>query len=490
MQSATEVPMQRANQGRVVRGTAAYLLTSTVQRGVSFVLLPVFALVLSPSEFGQIGIIGTIAGGVAALLGLGLETSVFRTLVQLRGRPVETRRFLNTVGLFATVAPVLAAGLLAFPVGLLVERLYDIPAAWVALGVIGSGLSVGVTSVCFASLRAEERLRQYVLLGAAQVVLRTGLPLWLIIFQGAGVAGWFGGTALGSALLLPIGLVAISHRFSLDFDRRYLYAALVFGIPMVPHALSQWGLALSDRVVLGMLVSNAELGVYHVAYQFGLPISILAAALAQSVQPIYAEAAIDRHSSTSDLRRVATYQALAVAFAGATVALLGGPALRLLLPESYGAAAGLIPWIALGTTFFGLYFIPMNVIVLLAGRNRWVWTITLGAALANIVLNFALVPVVGIVAAAFNTAVGYGVLLAGVAWYSDRVADPGPGYEWRRMLAGFGLVGATLILLAFGSSSVWIDVVVRLAALGLLAFSLFAMRLLPPTLLRFARMAG
>lgn len=480
------MPMQAVSQRRVVRGTAAFLLTSAAQRGVSFILLPVFATVLSPAEFGQIGIIGTIAGAVAATLGLGLETSIFRTLIQLRARPNERRRYLNSVGLFAMLVPAVAAAVLAAPIGIWVERAYGIPIAWVSLGVIGAGLSVGATAVCFASLRAEERLRSYMTLGAAQVALHVGLPLWLVVVEGAGVAGWFGGTALGSALLLVVGLRLIRHRFTFDLDRRYIAGALAFGVPMVPHALAHWGLALSDRIVLGALVTNSDVGVYHLAYQFGLPITMLGAALAQSTQPLFAEASLHGSASTSDIRRATTYQALLVIALGATIALLGGPVVRLLLPETFAAAAALIPWIALGSTLFGLYFIPMNVIVLLAGRNQWVWVITVCAAATNVVLNVVLVPGLGILGAAINTAIGYGVLLVGVAWYAGRTADLLPGYEWRRMLLGVSLVAATLLALAFETSMPVLDIGVRLVALGILATVLFGLRLFPAGIFRLA----
>jgi O-antigen/teichoic acid export membrane protein len=472
-------------QRRVVRGTAAYLLTAALQRGVSFLLLPVFAHALSPAEFGQIGIVTTVSGAVAAVLGLGLESAVFRTLVQLRSHPDEARRFVNSVGLFGIAAPALGGVALAIPVGLAIDSTFSVPMPIVALGVVAGVVSVSTTAVVYAVLRAYERLRAYVLLGIVQVMLTSALPLWFVVVNRAGVDGWFSASAIGAVLVLAIGLATAGHRFRFDIDLRYIGGALAFGVPMVPHALSHWGLALSDRVVLGALTSTAEAGVYHVAYQFGLPIALAAGALAQSTQALYAEASVGRSANAlSDLRRLSTYIVLAIGYLGVAVALLGPPLVELFLPAAYAAGSSLIPWIAVGTILYGCYFIPMNSITMLAGRNRWVWVITAGAATTNLVLNVLLIPTFGATAAAVDTAAGYGLLLLGVFWYARRVAPDGPSYELSRIALGVGILLLPLLLLVVPSAPL-IALGIRVASMIAVGAALFAIGLFPRSILRF-----
>jgi O-antigen/teichoic acid export membrane protein len=477
------VPIHPVTQRRVIRGTAAFLLASVGQRGIAFILLPIFALVLTPEQFGQIGIVVTVAGAVTALLGLGLETAMFRALKLSHG-PGTRDAVTRSLGTFGILAPLLAAAALAFPLGIIIERGFDVPAVWVAIGVLAAGLSVA-TSLCFAVLRAEERLGRYLALGAIQTVMAAALPLLLVVVARAGVAGWFAASAVGGAILLVAGVALSGIRFTRRIDRGIVIAALVFGIPMIPHALSHWGLALSDRIVLGSLVTDAEVGVYHVAYQLGIPIALIASALAQSSQPLYAEASSGESGTRGDLRRLVTYQVLAISLCGVIVALVAPPVIRLLLPSSFGLGVSLVPWIAVGTALYGLYFIPMNVITIYAGRNRWVWPITAGAAGANVLLNVALIPVLGVTAAAINTAIGYGLLLAGVASCARLVAPGGPSYEWRRIAAGVTIICLPLLLLGQRDDP-WRELAVRAGVVAVMVGVLFISRLLPRSVLRIA----
>lgn len=429
---------------RVLRGTITYAAAAVSQRTIGFLLLPLYARVLSPAEYGQIGVLTTITAALGALLGLGLETAVFRSYVRLRDQPVEQTRFINTVGAFVLVVPLVVAVVAAVGLSSPMEAWFNVPRSGVALGFVGAALAIAATVVPLAVLRAQERLRDYVRLSGVQVLVTVGLTFGFVVILRWGVLGWMLALACSAGILLLRGLAVLGHRWSRDLDPRHLAAALAFGLPMVPHALAHWGLSLSDRAILAAFLDSAEVGIYYVAYQFGMPISVIAIALTQAVQPLYAEASLadDRHP---ELARSASHQVVTTGFLTMAVALLGPPAVLGFLPGSYAAAAPLIPWIALGHGLFGLYFVPMNAITLLSGRNQWVWIVTVTAALANVGLNLLFVPRIGATAAAVNTAVGYAILLVGVSVYMHRIVDQPVRFEWSRISLGLIIIVAAAI---------------------------------------------
>lgn len=431
----------------ILRGVGAYSAASIIRRSLGLLLLPVYARVLEPAEYGQVAIIATVTAAAGIVLGLGLEISIFRTIVQLKGSAQDRWRFLNVVGGFGLVVPPLLACVLAVPVAAIAGRAFAIPDAATALGLIGAGFSASTASVQLAVLRAEERLRDYVTLSLFQAVVSAALTLLFVVVFRWGVVGFMLASALAAALAFVIGIPLLKHKWSREWDLGALRSALSFGLPMVPHAVSHWGLALSDRVILGALLPASQVGVYYMAYQFSLPIGILSVAIAQSVQPIFAAAAVS-DANRSLLGRVATFQAIAVAYLTMTVVVLGPPAVRLLLPPAYSEATSFIPWIALGTGLFGLYFIPMNAVTLLAGENRWVWPVTLTAASANVLLNLVLVPTIGAMAAAIDTAIGYGLLLAGVSMYARKLDMGSIGIDFRRLVMTVVLLAMACVFVA------------------------------------------
>ena len=444
------------------------------QRTIGFLLVPLYARVLSPTEYGQIALLITITAALGTVLGLGLETAVFRSYVRLRDQPVELARFINTVGAFAVVVPLVAAVVAAVGLSPLIEGWFSVPRSGVALGFVGAALAISATAVPLALLRAQERLRDYVRLSLVQVLLTVGMTFVFVVILHWGVTGWMLALACSAGILLLRGLAVLGHRWSRDLDTRYLAAALAFGLPMVPHALAHWGLSLSDRAILAAFLDPAQVGVYYVAYQFGLPVSVITIALTQAAQPLYAEAsfASDRYP---ELARTASNQVVITGFLTMVVALLGPPAVLAFLPGSYAQAAPLIPWIALGSGLFGLYFVPMNAITVLSGRNRWVWIVTVTAALTNVGLNLLLVPRIGATGAAINTAIGYAILLVGVSGYMYLVLERPVRFEWSRIVLGLIIVvAATAAASAIGPGDPVLKLVTRGATILLVAIVLAA----------------
>jgi O-antigen/teichoic acid export membrane protein len=191
-------------------------------------------------------------------------------------------------------------------------------------------------------------------------------------------------------------------------------------------------------------VDDDLVGIYGLAYQLTAVVTVLAVAVNQAVMPRYARATSP--ALTAELRTLVTSQALVIGFVGLSTAVLGPPLVHLILPPSYQMAAEIVPPIALGFVFFGWYLIPMDSIVLVAGRTRWIFVCTLVAAGTNIALNLVLIPRFGVMAAAVNTAVGYAVLLVLVMLFSWRQTDSRPPIDWPPILLGCGTIAVAYAL--------------------------------------------
>jgi O-antigen/teichoic acid export membrane protein len=237
---------------------------------------------------------------------------------------------------------------------------------------------------------------------------------------------------------LGAGLLILGHRWTRTVERSHLTTTLAFGLPLLPHAAAHWGLSLSDRIVLGAFVSPAEIGMYQLAYQFAIPVSTLGIAMTRGTAPLYAHAARSK-TARAELAGVIVHHVLIIALLGMSVSILGPMVIELLMPPAYAGAGAFVPWLALGTVLLGLYFVPMNMISILAGKTRWVWIATVAAATVNVTLNLLTVPRFGPAATAVNYAVGYAVLLLGVLLFmlgtGERLA-----LDWRRMGLGLAIL--------------------------------------------------
>ncbi len=422
-----------------VRGGAVYAAATAFPRGMSLLLLPLYVRALAPAEYGQLAVIVTLSAALGTMLSFGLETAVFRSYMRLAGSPVEQHRFVNSIGLFSMLVPPGIAAVLGAVTWAAARDLVAIPGDALAIGLLGTGVQVSATIFPMAVLRAQERLSPYLKANLVFGVTNSGLTFLAVVVFHMGVAGWFAAALASYLLLLFVGLNAIGHRWSRSLDTRMLAGALAFGLPMVPHAFAHWGLTLSDRIILGAFRDSSEIGVYNVAYQFAMPIGVLVAAMNQGIMPMYVRASTN-DTGVRSLARLVTHQAVITSLLGLAVALLAPSIIDLALPPDYSAASDLVVWIALGYTLYGLYLIPMDTLVLVSGRTRWIWVGTAIAAATNVGLNLAFVPEGGAVAAAVNTAVAYAVLVTVITVYMIMTTEKRLAYDWIRIGQRSGLV--------------------------------------------------
>jgi len=435
--------------GPALRSSAVYVATAAFGRGIIFLLLPVYTRALDPAAYGRLSVLLAIASFAIIFLSCGMDMAFFRSYFALRDDPEQQRRFVTTVWIFLLVVPPAAAALLTLVAAPIFANSEVVPAGELALALAGAAIFVSATVVPLSLLRAQERLRDFVVLTSVTGLTTAGFTLLAVVAADGGVMGWLVAVVAANAVTLAVAVRLIPLRLDTGVDRGLLRGALALGLPLIPHVLSHWGLGISNRLVLTGIVSTSEVGIYALAANIALPVAIVMQSMGNAFMPTYARAATEQ-GALAALRRVIVVQFLLV-LAVATIGALVGPiAVRFLAPPEYAAAADLVPWIAAGYGLLGLYFLPMNAVVLTEGRSGKVWIATSAAAGANLACLLALVPVFGLVGAAVAVTVGYVVLLVGVGIYSHGPGNP-VRYEWGRLARG-ALVFAAVYIAAVVTS--------------------------------------
>jgi O-antigen/teichoic acid export membrane protein len=110
----------------------------------------------------------------------------------------------------------------------------------------------------------------------------------------------------------------------------------------------------------------------------------------------------------------------------------------------YAQATDVSPIVAFASVFQGLYTM-MVTLVFFRKRTAWLPVITIASAAVNVGLNLVLIPVLGLVGAAWSTLAGY-VFFAAVTWLYARGLYPVRLDVGR--LAGLGVLAVAAALLA------------------------------------------
>jgi O-antigen/teichoic acid export membrane protein len=458
-----ESPAERLPQVRATSflgSGVVYASTMAAQRAVTFLLLPIFTRVLTPAEYGRLSIALSAYAVAVVVFALGMELAIFRNVVHLADDPTARNRFIRSTWTFLVIAPLVGAAIVTALMTPLLWSSSIVKVDELGLSMLAASLYVSATTLPLALLRADRRLRDFVVVNGVATAATAGLTVVLVVVLRAGEMGWLIALNLGGAATLVTAMVVVPYQRPEPFDRAVVWETLRRSLPVMPHFLALWSLQLADRVLLAALVTTAAVGIYSLASSMALPLLVLTTGINQAFMPVYAQAG--KSNAIGSLRSLIELQVAIVSILSLACALLAPVAINVFMDARYQPAAQLTSWIVLGYAFIGLYSIPMNGVTLAYGRSRRIWVVSVPAAVVNLGLIYLFVPSSGLVAAAIASAAGYGALLVGVWLYSLRTRST-LSYPWKilgALLAVSGLTYAGVVLTVSAAHPV--DLAVRL----------------------------
>lgn len=201
-------------------------------------------------------------------------------------------------------------------------------------------------------------------------------------------------------------LIKAKHKVRFE----YWKYVLKFNLPLIPHYLSMYVLASSDRIMISRIVNTSATAIYNVSYTVASIMLIFWNSIDASYAPwIYQKLESNNFSS---IRKRGNQ--IITLFAGMTfLATLFAPEIIMVLaPKNYYDGIYVIPSVAAGVFFTALYSLYMRVELYLK-ESKFTMYASVIAAATNLFLNFIFIPIYGMYAAGYTTLVCYIILSIG-----------------------------------------------------------------------------
>ena len=214
-----------------------------------------------------------------------------------------------------------------------------------------------------------------------------------------------------SSVITEISFGIINHEW-FSFKRtnwHYVWEMLKIALPLAPNFLIYWIFNSSDRVMIANLLSTSDSGVYAVAAKFGALSQLIYTAFAGGWQYFAFSVMKDKDNETvvSKVFEVLLVASLTTTMMGTAIAKWG---VKILFTEEYWSSYICIPYLYLSPLLLMLFQIGSNQFLVI--KKTWPNIVILGAgAVINVVLNFVLIPVIGIEGASLATFIGYFVTI-------------------------------------------------------------------------------
>ena len=467
---------------RIVKGSGLVLLGTIMSLVLNFFSKVVLARGFSVSDYGVFNLAIAILSFLGLLVALGLPEGVAREVSYYRVKDPGRVESIVSVSFFLALVAGVAGGVSLFFASGVLAGFLRVPMLSFALRVLSFALPFqALLTLVISVARGFGRVREKIFFQDIGVSLFWLLGLLFVYFLGLPFRYVFVAYVAAYALSLAVLLAYERSRgllgLGLGFDPGLAARLLSFSLPLLFTGIMGFVMNWTDTLMLGYLRGPRAVGVYNAAAPLArlltVPIGVAGFIFLPVVSELYAR------GEMSELRRVyqvvAKWLFLASLPLFATYVLFPGLVVSVVFGARYIGGSVALVVLSLGFIFHVL--MGLNGMSLVAlGETRLVALYNLVAALLNVVLNAALIPVYGIVGAAVATTASYmlGNVLATLRLYKGYGVQPFYANYVKTLAIGFVLLAVFKLLsvraLNVFSALSWVTIYLVLLFL-LIAFS-------------------
>lgn len=471
----------------LAKETAIYGLSSIVGRFLNWCLVPLYAYLFAPAEYGIVSYLYSFTAVALVILNYGMETGFFRYAGKHDNPERVYTTSLASVG-FTSLLSILLLSLFISPVSAAIRLPGHHDFVWM-LGVIVA--IDAFSNIPFAYLRFRKKAMRFASIKILNILLTISLNIFFLLLcpiierSAPAIIDWFylplGGADFGIGWIFVANFIATIAvllcllpelrvtRFRFDGKLllqmlRYSWPLLILGVAGI---MSQ---NMGQMLIPYLFPDNPESARAMVGiYGANIKIAIVMVMFTQAFRYAYEPFIFARDKSRGDDKSRAYCDAMKFfvifGFFIFLAVMYYLPVLKHFVSAAYWPGLEVVPIMMGAELCMGITF-NLSLWYKLTDRTVWGMYLSVGCFLVMLVLNIWLVPAIGIpggyIGSAWAALISYFLMMT-VSWAAGRHYFPLP-YQWGRMVL-YGILALALWqvaehLLCF-SSMMWLTYLLR-----------------------------
>ncbi len=392
----------------LAKNTALFALNTIGTKLINFLLVPIYTAVLTTSEYGTADLVSTIVMILVPFLTLNINEAVMRFCLDEKA---DYNKVMSS-GLAITVVSIVL-GLVVVPGASLFPAVRTLK--WY---ISGYCITHGVFNISVAYLRGKEMLSTFAISNLLQALGTTGFNILFLIVLKLGLPGYFLAHILGYVFSIIYALfkgkvfeVITNFHFDIDLTKKMV----AYSIVLVPTSFMWWIMNSSDRLMITAMVGAAANGVYAISYKVPTAVSAMSTVFNQawSYSAIKEDKSSDREAFNNKMfDKLISFQVLATS----SLIMVIKPFLKVYVNDNYYSAWKYTPYLLVGFFFMSLGTFLSTSYTVNKDSKGFLFSGMTGAIL-NLLLNWVLIPSLGVTGAALATCISY------ISVFAYRVVD-------------------------------------------------------------------
>lgn len=382
---------------RLVGDLGIFALGSLGSKIVLFLLLPIYTHVLTDSEYGIADLVFTMGDLLLPFISLAMYNGLLRYGL-MKGRRQNSLLITFIVFIIGSIAAVVLTPIIG---------LYPAISDW-------KWYLCAHVIVHFARnsnlvyLKVKDKNKAYALLSIAQALMLVGFNiLFLIVFK-MGIQGYLLSTILSNAILALFSFIIggmASDLKEAKLDKPLLGEMITYSVPFIFNDVSWWVIHSSDKIMIELMINSSMLGLYTAASKIPSLVNAFTGIFSQA----WGLASIKEYDSTNDSTFYSNvFNYFSAAVFGVTIVLISiiQPFMKIYVGSAFIESWHYVPLLLISAAFGAISTFAGSMFGAIK-KSKPIMTSTLIAGLVNLIINYLLIPILGVNGAVIGTVTAY-----------------------------------------------------------------------------------
>jgi len=429
----------------LIKHGSIYTIGNILSKIASFILIPIYTNYLTPSEYGTLELLDLTINMIATVLGMGMAAAVMRYYYKY-----DDKKSKNLVISSALIGIITLMGLISVicitfsPLFSKIIFSSDQYTYFFRIMFLTMFLHSGI-GMSMVFLRAKLKSGTFITINIIKLIIQLSLNIYFLVALGLGVLGVLYSGLIASFILCSYLLISTFRETGIKFSFGSYKLLLKFGVPLIIADFSIFLMTYADRYFLNYFCDLTMVGIYSLAYKFGMLVSVLFGGPFWAIWSAKMFEFAKQDNAKDIFSKVMIYFLMGSLTISMALSILTKDVLRLMANSSYWSAYKIVPLISTSYVLVGFIGIA-GAGILIKGETKYKALSTFAAMIINIILNILFIPKWGGFGAAIATLISFGVRLIIDFYYSQKLFYI--NYNWKKIILMTGIY-LFLILAAY-----------------------------------------
>lgn len=389
-----------------------YFLGGVATKVLSLITLPILTALLSPYEYGIIGLYTGYISILTTLISLNCYTAVGRYYFE---KTSDFNSFFGTL-LIVNFLLFLVFFIIFFIFNNEISILLGMPKSVIVFlvpSVLVFTFSSFYEQIYSAQFKSKHVVIRNIAVGYASVLF---IVFFVYILEENRYLGYMYGSMLVGLISIFYYIYILKSYIVKSFKLVHIKYIFSYSIPLIPYTLTWALMPQIDKIMINYMVGGENVGLYSIAVNIGMLLFLVSGAIFQAWNPMYYnymnECRYDKiEQEVSFIFKIIMIVSLGMVYFGSDVG-------KLLANEAYYSGLYVIPIIVVGylfNTIFTFYGWGIG----FAKKNIYLSIVVFLAAVINIALNVILITKFSFLGASIATSLSYFLLIL-MTWYVSK----------------------------------------------------------------------